>query len=500
MNSSSKTTKKKVLTSALAVALAAVLLIGGASIAYLQDSTPTVTNTFETNSVNVDLTEDETEFEIIPGTSEEKNPTVTVTATVDSYVFVKVVDRTQGLVDYEIADGWTLLKSTTSGVATTNIYYRKVTGSDNEQSYSVLLNNNVSYDASLTNEDLAAASGKVTLAFTAYAIQAEPFSGADEAEKAQNAYTAASATAMTVAADGTVTTYTSLSSAISNAADGSTIELNKDTSVSYFTSSKDKEITVDLNSHTLSLTSTYSTTVSKTDLTIENGTIEAATGSSSAAAATFAVRSGATLTLENVTATTTGALLYPRGDATEVNVINSDISATGSYAIATNAASADNYNCVINVENSTLYGAACGILINVPCTMNVSDSTITGDRQTVIVRAGTANISDTELINTQTDEDVWTSYDNINWGSGNAVATAVLTIGNRNGSYSGDATVTLSGVTCTYDETLTNSRGVYLYGGVTYPTTNTTPTRLSSITIPPVASAKLYRAKPTTQR
>ena len=36
----------------------------------------------------------------------EKDPKVTVDATVDSYVYVEVTDATKGLVSYVIADGW----------------------------------------------------------------------------------------------------------------------------------------------------------------------------------------------------------------------------------------------------------------------------------------------------------------------------------------------------------------------------------------------------------
>ncbi len=75
--------KKKKLTTSLAVALAALLLIGGGTFAYLQSNTEDVVNTFNANQVTVELTETTGgDYNIIPGTTQEKDPTVTVNATV----------------------------------------------------------------------------------------------------------------------------------------------------------------------------------------------------------------------------------------------------------------------------------------------------------------------------------------------------------------------------------------------------------------------------------
>ncbi|MCC8073333.1 MAG: CalY family protein [Clostridiales bacterium] len=98
--------KKSKLTSAIAVALAAVMLIGGASYAYLEDSDGDIVNNFSTNKVEVDIDETTGEdYDIVPGTSQDKDPSVTIDNTVDSYLYVVVTDNTQGLVEYEIADG-----------------------------------------------------------------------------------------------------------------------------------------------------------------------------------------------------------------------------------------------------------------------------------------------------------------------------------------------------------------------------------------------------------
>lgn len=294
-DSKTKTTKRRVLTSALAIALAVLLVIGGTTLAYLQDETPQLTNTFSNSAkVEIDLSEDKTEFEIIPGTSETKNPTATVTATVDAYVYVEVTDNTQGLVNYEIADGWILLSETTSKGVTTYVYYREVTGSDNEQELQILKGDTVSYDASLTNEDLAAASD-VTLAFTARAIQKDSFSSAATAYA-----TDTGAKAVVEHTNGTATTYTSFSTAIKKATDGETVT-NTSGSTQTTTSSLSvtSDITIDLGGNILNSATKNTIAVSgDAVVTITNGTLKS--GSNIALTVT-----DGTVTLEDVEVTST---------------------------------------------------------------------------------------------------------------------------------------------------------------------------------------------------
>ena len=173
--------KKKMTTTALAVALAVLLLIGGGTFAYLQSTTGDVKNNFKTNKVTVSLEETTgNNYDIIPGTEQSKDPKVTVNNTVDAYVYVEVTDTTKGLVGYEIADGWTKLDGYDS------IYYREVTGSTAEQSFPVLKNNQVTYDAALENSDMLE-NGQlktgVELTFKARAIQQKGFEDAVAAYK-----------------------------------------------------------------------------------------------------------------------------------------------------------------------------------------------------------------------------------------------------------------------------------------------------------------------------
>ncbi len=172
--------RKKAALTAGAISLAAVLMLGGASIAWLQDYTDPYVNEFATNGVAVFL--DETtgiDYNVVPGTSEVKDPTVTATYTLDSYVYVVVYDNTQDLVTYSIDSSWTLLTDSEGEAITYNggtVYYQELTytGTDNEeQSFSdtVIEGSVVSYSSSLTNEDMANASD-VSLSFEAFIMQA----------------------------------------------------------------------------------------------------------------------------------------------------------------------------------------------------------------------------------------------------------------------------------------------------------------------------------------
>lgn len=173
--------KLRMITTVTAVALAAVLLIGGGTFAYLQGESENVVNNFKTNQVNVSISETgDGQYNIVPGTSEDKDPKVTVNNTVDAYVFVEVTDTTEGLVDYEIAEGWKLL------TGYENIYYRIVNGDAEQKDFYILKNNRVTYDAGLKNSDMlkdGQLKENIELSFRAYAVQKEGF---DTAENAWN--------------------------------------------------------------------------------------------------------------------------------------------------------------------------------------------------------------------------------------------------------------------------------------------------------------------------
>ncbi|MFR8012464.1 MAG: SipW-dependent-type signal peptide-containing protein [Clostridia bacterium] len=161
---------KKLITAA-SIALAACVAIGG-TIAYLTDKTDTITNTFTVGKVDINLTETARTYKMIPGTTLDKDPTVTVEkGSEDSWVFVKV-EESENLdtyIDYTVDLGvWTPLEGAEG------VYYVRVAASEENTVLNVLTNNQVSVLDSVTSAQMAEAEGdKPTLTFTAYAIQAK---------------------------------------------------------------------------------------------------------------------------------------------------------------------------------------------------------------------------------------------------------------------------------------------------------------------------------------
>ena len=206
---------------AVALATAAVLALAG-TIAYLADASGIIRNQWDPNHVEVDIAEsgidkdDGTkDYSIIPGATDEKDPHITVDTDTDAFVFAAVKDNINNIdgtkyVDYEIADGWTLLEPgdpsdmisqtitkylntfashKTEGTieidpndTNTKIYYRVVHGTNANHEFgpfSVLKNDQVHYPSTLTNADLdkltTLGEDQKQLTFATYAIQMDPF-------------------------------------------------------------------------------------------------------------------------------------------------------------------------------------------------------------------------------------------------------------------------------------------------------------------------------------
>lgn len=204
--------KKRFLSTAIAGTLAAAILVGGATFAYLKDTSKEITNTFNANSIAVTLTEKNSEgneeeagnsYEIIPGTSDTKDPKVNITNTVKSYVFVKVTDtvntaNAKDVVDYSIdSSNWTVANEVSVEGAT--VYYKVVDvvldSEDNPttQTFHVLANDKVTYKDN-TNAGSTANGGE--LKFQAYAVQylKETAEGVDKEYTVSEAWTAAQTT------------------------------------------------------------------------------------------------------------------------------------------------------------------------------------------------------------------------------------------------------------------------------------------------------------------
>jgi predicted ribosomally synthesized peptide with SipW-like signal peptide len=168
--------RKKILMPVIALVLVLCCAIGG-TLAWLTDKTEPVVNTFTVGDVNIDLTETEREYHILPGVNIEKDPKVTVkTGSEACWLFVKVeetnwpdfkeADGTRK-VNYSLADGWTALEGNRG------VYYREVTADQAKvgAEYFVLKDNKVTVSGNLTKEELLQVTVAPQLTFTAYAVQ-----------------------------------------------------------------------------------------------------------------------------------------------------------------------------------------------------------------------------------------------------------------------------------------------------------------------------------------
>lgn len=172
-------------TVALLLALTLVLgVVAGGTIAWLTDTSDTVTNTFTTSDIKVKLEETkgtgttatEKSFQMVPGWTIDKDPKAWVEAgSEDCYLFVKLEKSTNfdSFMTYAMADGWTALP----GVD--DVYYRVVTADGREGTskinvpYSVLKDDKVTVSGSVTKANMNALTEATypTLTVTAYASQ-----------------------------------------------------------------------------------------------------------------------------------------------------------------------------------------------------------------------------------------------------------------------------------------------------------------------------------------
>lgn len=168
----------------LAILISFMLLgagIGAGTLAWLTAKTETVTNTFTTSDISVELTEtaggDDHTFQMIPGYTIAKDPKASVKAgSEECWLFVKLVKSSNfdEFLQYEIAEGWTQLKEDKDGNDITDlIYYRKVESDDIGTEYSVLKDDEVTVLDNVTKEMMAdlLSTTYPTLSVTAYASQ-----------------------------------------------------------------------------------------------------------------------------------------------------------------------------------------------------------------------------------------------------------------------------------------------------------------------------------------
>ena len=148
------------------------------------------------------------------------------------------------------------------------------------------------------------------------------------------------------------TEYETLDAALSAAENDDTITLTDNAEISFSFPEDVETLTIDLGKNTLTLTNSTSILLADgKSLTIQNGNLVSKPLENPTVTA-FNIQSGSSIKLDNVTYDCIGSALYPQGNAAEVTVIDSTITADV-YAVATNAGQTDNYDVVIDLKDST---------------------------------------------------------------------------------------------------------------------------------------------------
>ena len=204
--------KKKILTAALASTLAATVIAGAGTFAYLQANTGTITNKFGKNAeegLDITLTETgvtldnegngEKIYEIKPNQQDDKDPTVTVTNNIDVFTFVEISDKTtldnNKIVNYLVDEGWTKMTDELAddelvNDEVTDVYYRIVAADADNKEFPVIKDNEITYARNVTGDKID--NDDVTIAFQAFCIDKAPFveDGKQEIVSAADAYKA----------------------------------------------------------------------------------------------------------------------------------------------------------------------------------------------------------------------------------------------------------------------------------------------------------------------
>ena len=155
-----------------AVAFATILAVMfgvGATVAFLVASSKPVINVFTVGDIQLSLSETTgEEYQLVPGATIHKDPTLTVKAGSDACWLFFIVDASADLssyVTYTPASGW----KTVPGMK--GAYYRQVDKTEADIAFPLLQDNAIYVKDTVTEEQLAAISTAPAMAFTGYAVQ-----------------------------------------------------------------------------------------------------------------------------------------------------------------------------------------------------------------------------------------------------------------------------------------------------------------------------------------
>lgn len=168
--------KKKLLIALVALSLVISVPV---TYAWLVKASNSVSNIFTVGDIRITLRETTGDtYYLTPGVTLEKDPVVTVHGGSEAcWLFVRMEadPALNQLLTYQLADGWHALGGH-SGV-----YYRMVDLNAANQSFHILLQDQVTVNDFVTEEMLSTLAGHPTITFSAYAIQQEQVDSASQA-------------------------------------------------------------------------------------------------------------------------------------------------------------------------------------------------------------------------------------------------------------------------------------------------------------------------------
>ena len=188
---------------------------------------------------------------------------------------------------------------------------------------------------------------------------------------------------------------------------------------------------LDLDGHTITFNAVMTAenaSVTFTDGTIVTKNLAAVTNDA------FEVGNNGSLTLDGITFESNGCGVGIGGMISNgsITVRNSTMN-VAAYAVATNASLPYSQNVKIVLENSTFTGSD-PVFVNIPADVTIKKCRMTGTVHGMILRGGNANVEDCTITLHYTDDDGGTIgdyFNNKNWGTGNMLNIAGLTVGNK---------------------------------------------------------------------
>ena len=192
-----------------------------------------------------------------------------------------------------------------------------------------------------------------------------------------------------------------------------------------------KTASLDLDGHTITFNAVM--TAENASVTFMDGMIV----TQNLAAVTydaFEVGNNGSLTLDGITFESNGCGVGIGGMISNgsITVRNSTMN-VAAYAVATNASLPYSQDVKIVLENSTFTGSD-PVFVNIPADVTIKKCRMTGTVHGMILRGGNANVEDCTITLHYTDDDGGTIgdyFNNSNWGTGNMLNIAGLTVGNK---------------------------------------------------------------------